>query len=78
MNAFSANCNAGLLSFRGVCRRYDEITKEVQKPSCIRHPIDHECRERVGSIQRDISALLNRSTDIQAVCLQSWKKTVPV
>jgi hypothetical protein len=28
------------------------------------------------SIQRDISALLNHSTDIQAVCLQSWKKTV--
>ena len=78
MNAFSENCNAGLLSLRSVCRCHNEIIKEVQKSSWIRHAIDHECRERVGGIQGNISALLNRSTNIQAVCLQSWKKTVPV
>ena len=78
MNTFSENCNAGLLSLRGFRCSHDEIAKEVQISNGIKDSIDHECRERVGSIQRDISALLNRSTDIQPLCLQSWKKTVPV
>jgi hypothetical protein len=71
MNTFSEHCNAGLLSLRSVCRSHDEITKEVQISNGIKHSIDHECRERVGSIYRDVSSLLNRNTDIQAVCLQS-------
>src|SRR6476469_6387830 len=78
MNTFSENCNAGLFSLRSVCRSHDEITKEVQKWSWIRHAIEHECRKRVSSIQQDESPLLNRGTDIRAICLQSWNKAVPV
>ena len=51
---------------------------DFQKSNWIRHAIDHECRERVGSIQRDVSPLLNRGTNIQAMCLQSRKKAVSV
>ena len=54
------------------------LPKSLHKSNWIKHAIDHECRERVSSIQRDISALLNRGSNIQAICLQSWKKAVPV
>ena len=78
MNTLSELRNAGVLSLRSFRRSHDEITKEVQISNGIEHPIDHECRERVGGIYRDVSPLLNSSTDIQAVCLQSWKKIVSV
>jgi len=75
---FPENCNAGLLSLRSVCRRHDEVTKEVQKSSWIKHPIDHECRERVGSFRRDVFPLLNSGSNIHAMCFQFRKEAVPV
>ena len=44
---------------------------DFQESNRIRLIVDHECRERVGSIQRDVSPLLNRGTNIQAMSLQS-------
>jgi hypothetical protein len=41
----------------------------MQKSNRIRHVTEHEFRERVSSIQRDVSPLLNSGTNIQAVCL---------
>src|SRR4029077_11973859 len=77
MRTFSENCDADLLSL-GRVRCLDEITKEVQETNWIGHTIEHECRERLGSIHRDVSTLLNSGRKIHAMCLQSWKKAVSV
>src|ERR1700751_837079 len=70
MHTFSDKCDSGLLSLRCLGRCHNEITQKFQKTNWIRCVIEHQCRERVSSIQRDISALFNSRTDVQAVCLQ--------
>jgi hypothetical protein len=44
----------------------------------VRHVINHEGGERFGNIQLNVSSLFNGSTKIQALCLQSQNKGVPV
>src|SRR3974390_1643564 len=77
MHALSEKRDARMLPRRSLSRCHNEITQKFQKSNWIRQVVDHECRERFGGIQRDISALLNSRSDIQAVGLQSWKKAVP-
>jgi hypothetical protein len=38
----------------------------------------HECRERLGNIQRDIAPLFNGGSNIHTVCVQSLKESLPV
>src|SRR6266576_2783739 len=76
--ALSADGNAGMLSFRSLGSTQNEIASDFGKPNRVGLVVNHECRERVGSIQRDVPALLNRGTNIQAVSLQSRKKPVSV
>src|SRR6185295_10130728 len=71
---FSADCNAGKLSLLGCTQ--NEIDGGSGKPNRIELVVNHECRDRVGSIQRDVPTLLNRGTNIQSVSLQSRKKPV--
>lgn len=78
VHTFSENCNPGQFPRRsgGCCR--NETTKEFHELNWIRRAIDHERRERIGSIERNVSPLLNSSTNIRTTSLQSRKKTVPV
>ena len=78
MAHFSENGNAGLFSPRSLGCGRNETAEEFQKSNWIRYAIDHECRERVRSIHRDVSPLLKSGAKIRAICLQSLKKAVPV
>ena len=69
---FSADDNAGTFSLCSLCRcqkEYRSTTFRNRTGSGM--IVDHECRERFGSVQRDVSPLLNRGTNIQAMSLQS-------
>src|SRR5215469_15651957 len=74
MHTFSKNSDSRMLSLGSLCRCEDQVAKGVHKSSRIRHVIEHEFRERVSSIQGDISALFHSGIDIRAVCLQSGKE----
>src|SRR4029077_12157021 len=59
-------------------RSHDEVTHGLEESDRIRHVIDHECRKRFSHIQRDVTSLLNRWTDVQATALQGRNETVPM
>jgi hypothetical protein len=69
---------AWVLDLRSGCCRQNDITEGFRKPNWIGHAINHEGGEHVNGITGYISALLNRRTDIQAVCPQASKKAVSV
>jgi len=78
MYAFSEDCNMGMPALCSVGCSENEAAKGFHESIWIRHAIEHDCRERVSSIYRDVPTLLHSRTDIQATCLQLWKEIVPV
>src|SRR6266576_2642684 len=78
MHTFSEKRHAALFSLCSHCGFCNEIAEEFQESNWVRQIIDHEGREGVSSIQRDVSTPLNRRHHIQAMCLQSGEKAVSV
>src|SRR5580704_444702 len=78
MHTFSEKRNVDPFTLRTLSRCLNDATQEFQESNWIRDAVSHEGRERVGSIQQDVSSLLKRSSSIQAIGLQSWKKALPV
>jgi len=57
-------------------RRFrQEITRNVRKSNRVNQTVDHERRERIGNIQRDIVFLFNTGSNLPTTCVQSLKKT---
>src|SRR5438093_12503540 len=75
---FSAGCNPGVLCLRSLGRCQYQISHDFQESNRIKQVVDHERRECLGNIQRDVSPLFNSGSNVHAACLQSWKKAVPV
>ena len=67
-----------MIASRGLCCSRDEIAKGLHKPNWIKRVIDHECCQSICSIKGGVCTLLNGSTDVQALSLQSCKKAAPV
>jgi len=61
---FCASYNAGMLPLNRLGRRYDKITCDFQELSRIGQIVDHERRESLGSIKRDVPLMLHRSGNI--------------
>ena len=59
------------ISFRSIGGSCNEIACDFQEFPRIRQIVHHEVRERLRSIQRDVSSLFNSVFNIHAVCLQS-------
>jgi len=64
-----------MLFLRRFRRFHKEITRNFRKSNRVNQTIDHERRERIGNIQRDIVFLFNSSGNIHAAYLQALKKT---
>ena len=56
----------------------NEATHNVKKTIRVRHIIDHESRECVSGIHRDVPPFFDRCLNTQALCLQFLDKTIPV
>src|ERR1700704_5390258 len=56
----------------------EQIAHDFPKSNWIRHSINHECRERLGNIQRNIATLFNGGRYIHTMRLQSLKESLPV
>jgi hypothetical protein len=77
-HAFTAHNDARLLCgscFSGLC---NGSTNALEKSNRVRHPIYHERRKRLSHIYCNVVPILNGLPNIQALILQSFKKTIPV
>jgi hypothetical protein len=64
-----------MLPLRRFGRCHNKITCDSEKSSRVRQTLDHERRERVVNIQRDIAPLFDGGSNIHTVCLQSMTLT---
>ena len=67
-----------MLSLRHFGGWFNETIRDLKKTRRVRHIIHHKCGERFGNIQWNICPLFGRGINIQALCVQSQNKTVPV
>ena len=68
--AFSAGSNAGMFSPCRFRRSRNHGTRSLAESHRIGKTIDHEGGQRLDNVQRDISALVDRSGNVQALALQ--------
>src|SRR4029077_9792002 len=78
IRAFPEKGNARVLRLYSTQGFKNELTDALQKCSWVQHAIHHQRRQQLNSINRDVSSLLQSSSNIHAASLQTLQQAFPM